>query len=108
MGSDLTARRSCLSVPGSSDKMLAKAPGLPADEIVVDLEDAVAAGVKDEARARVAAALAGAEWRDVAVSVRVNAPRTPWCHLDLAAVGALGSQPRAVVVPKVEGAGDLA
>ena len=65
MGSDLapTARRSCLSVPGSSEKMLAKAPGLPADEIVVDLEDAVAAGAKDEARARVVAALAGDAWR---------------------------------------------
>ena len=110
MGSQLapTARRSCLSVPGSSEKMLAKAPGLPADEIVVDLEDAVAAGVKDEARARVVAALGDDAWRDVAVSVRVNAPGTPWCHLDLAALGALASQPSAVVVPKVESAGDLA
>jgi citrate lyase subunit beta / citryl-CoA lyase len=110
MGSQLapTARRSCLSVPGSSEKMLAKAPGLPADEIVVDLEDAVAAGVKDEARARVVAALGDDAWRDVAVSVRVNAPGTPWCHLDLAAIGGLASRPAAVVVPKVESAGDLA
>ena len=46
----MSARRSCLSVPGSSEKMLAKAAGLPADEIVIDLEDSVAAGAKAEAR----------------------------------------------------------
>jgi citrate lyase subunit beta/citryl-CoA lyase len=101
-----TTRRSCLSVPGSSPKMLAKAPGLPADEIVIDLEDAVAAGAKDDARAQVAATLAG--WTGGAVSVRVNAPRTPWCHLDIAALGALPAAPGAIVVPKVDSAGDLA
>ena len=38
----MRARRSALSVPGSSERMLAKAAALPADEIVLDLEDAVA------------------------------------------------------------------
>jgi citrate lyase subunit beta/citryl-CoA lyase len=99
-----TSRRSCLSVPGSSGKMLAKAARVPADEIVIDLEDAVAPGAKDEARARVAAVLA--DWGGGAVSVRVNAPRTPWCHQDVAALAAL--ELGAIVVPKVEGAGDLA
>ena len=102
----LTPRRSCLSVPGSSERMLAKAQGLPADEIVVDLEDAVAAGDKDAARERVVAALAS--WTGRAVSVRVNAPRSPWCHRDIAALAALPDRPAAIVVPKVEGAGDLA
>jgi citrate lyase subunit beta/citryl-CoA lyase len=102
----VTSRRSCLSVPGSSEKMLVKAQGLPADEIVVDLEDAVAADAKDDARARVVAALAG--WTGPSVSVRVNAPRTPWCHLDIAAIAALPDQPAAIVVPKVEHPGDLA
>ena len=88
--------------------MLAKAPGLAADELVVDLEDAVAAGMKDSARASVVAALATAEWADATVSVRVNAPRTPWCHLDIAALAELPRQPAAIVVPKVESAGDLA
>ncbi len=101
-------RRSCLSVPGSSEKMLAKAPGLAADELIVDLEDAVAASAKDAARARVTAALERTPWADAAVSVRVNAPRSPWCHLDIAALAALPRQPAAIVVPKVEGAGDLA
>jgi citrate lyase subunit beta / citryl-CoA lyase len=88
--------------------MLAKAPGLAADELVVDLEDAVAASMKEAALASVVAALASEEWADVAVSVRVNAPRTPWCHLDIAALAAVPHQPVGIVVPKVESAGDLA
>jgi citrate lyase subunit beta/citryl-CoA lyase len=88
--------------------MLAKAPGLAADELIVDLEDAVAAAAKDEARGMVVVALASPEWAGAAASVRVNAPRTPWCHLDLAALGAGPAPPRAIVVPKVESAGDLA
>src|SRR4051812_16864552 len=101
-------RRSCLSVPGSSERMLAKAPGLGADEVVLDLEDAVATGEKDRARALVAAALEAQDWGAVAVAVRVNAPRTPWCHEDLAALAAAPGALASVVVPKVEGAGDLA
>ena len=37
-------RRSCLAVPGSSLKMLGKAQGLPADQVFLDLEDAVPYG----------------------------------------------------------------
>ena len=103
-----TPRRSCLSVPGSSQKMLAKAPGQPADEIVVDLEDAVTPNTKDRAREQVARNLERAAWAGTHVSVRVNAPRTPWCHLaDIAALATQAEHPAAIVVPKVEGAGDL-
>ncbi len=102
------ARRSCLSVPGSSASMLAKAPLRGADEVVVDLEDAVAASAKDEARETVVAALAEAVWQDARCSVRVNAPRTPWCHLDIAAVASHAHGPDSIIVPKVESAGDLA
>ena len=101
-------RRSCLSVPGSSERMLAKAPTLAADELIVDLEDAVASTAKDDARELVARTLASAPWRDVAVSVRVNAPGTPWCHADLIALASAPGPLAAVVVPKVESAGDLA
>jgi len=101
-------RRSCLSVPGSSAKMLAKAPSRGADEVVIDLEDAVAASAKDEARATVLAALGAPEWQGVRCSVRVNAPRTPWCHLDVVALASLPEGPASIVVPKVESAGDLA
>lgn len=101
-------RRSCLSLPGSSAKMLSKAPGLSADERIVDLEDAVAPSAKDEARALVLETLASAEWEGVRASVRVNAPRSPWCHLDIAAFAAAPGAAGALVVPKVESAGDLA
>lgn len=100
------ARRSCLSVPASSPRMLEKAAAIAADEIVLDLEDAVAPTAKDEAREAVAARLAG--WEGATVAVRANAPRTPWCHLDLVALAALpGEQPRSLVLPKVESAADL-
>ena len=97
-----------MSVPGSSAKMLAKAPTRGADEIVIDLEDAVATSAKDEARATVVAALAEPGWQGVNCSVRVNAPRTPWCHADIIALASLPAGPASLVVPKVESAGDLA
>jgi citrate lyase subunit beta/citryl-CoA lyase len=100
------ARRSCLSVPGSSERKLAKAAGLAADEVVIDLEDAVAVDAKDDARAATVAALQA--WTGGGVAVRVNAPGTPWCHLDLAALAALPELPASIVVPKVQSAGDLA
>ena len=100
------SRRSCLSVPGSSERKLAKAAELAADEVVIDLEDAVAVAAKDEARAATMAALS--DWTGPGVAVRVNGPGTPWCHLDLAAMGALPELPASIVVPKVQSAGDLA
>jgi citrate lyase subunit beta / citryl-CoA lyase len=103
------ARRSCLSVPGSSERMLAKAAaGTGADEIVIDLEDAVAASAKDDARVATVAALAA--WAGGVVSVRVNAARSPWCHLDVMALAGLAGSPSvpvSIVVPKVEDVGDL-
>lgn len=102
------ARRSCLSVPGSSERMLAKAPAVGADELVLDLEDAVAPYAKHEARERVAGPPATDPYGDCTVAVRVNAPGTPWSHDDLVAMASATPGPRSVVVPKVESAGDLA
>lgn len=100
------ARRSCISVPASAPSKLAKAARLGADEAVIDLEDSVIADAKAPARTAAVAALRS--WSGGTVSVRINAPRTPWCHLDLAAISALPLFPHTVVVPKVESAGDLA
>ncbi len=87
--------------------MLTKAAaGLGADEVVIDLEDAVAPSAKDEARAAVVAALGS--WSGDSVSVRVNAPRSRWCHMDVITLAALAEVPVSLVVPKVESAGDLA
>jgi citrate lyase subunit beta/citryl-CoA lyase len=94
-------------VPAAPAAKLAKGPTLAADEVVVDLEDAVVPAVKDEARAAVAAALER-DWAAPAVAVRVNAIGSPWCHLDLAALAASGRGTLTAVVPKVEHPHDLA
>lgn len=94
-------------MPGSSERKLAKAACSGADEVVIDLEDAVATSAKDEARAAVTEALAGLDWGGATVSVRVNVPRSPWCHLDVLALAALPARPDALVIPKVESAHDL-
>ena len=87
--------------------MLAKAAaGLGADEVVIDLEDAVAPGAKDAARAAVVAALGS--WAGGQASVRVNAARSQWCHVDVVALAALAVAPLSLVLPKVESARDLA
>ncbi|TQK28368.1 CoA ester lyase [Arthrobacter sp. SLBN-53] len=99
-------RRTCLSVPGSSDKMIEKAKTLDADQVFLDLEDAVAADAKAEARSRVAAALAGPGWSDRALrGVRVNDWTTPWTHADvIEVVAGAGAQLDLIVLPKVSDA----
>ena len=63
--------------------MIEKAKGLPADEVFLDLEDAVAPDAKDEARTQVAAALAEPGWADQLRGVRVNDWTTPWTYADV-------------------------
>jgi citrate lyase subunit beta/citryl-CoA lyase len=99
-------RRTCLSVPGSSQKMIGKAKGLPADEIFLDLEDAVASDAKASARTRVAAAFTESGWAGQLRGVRVNDWTTPWTHADvIEVVSAVGAATDArldvVVLPKV-------
>src|SRR5438105_1247090 len=93
-------RRSCLAVPGSSERMLAKAVELGADEFVLDLEDGVAREDKETAREQVVRAVAAGGFRGT-VAVRINGAGTPWHADDLAAVEE--ARPDCVVVPKVEG-----
>jgi len=92
-------------VPASDPRRIDKALASGADEVVVDLEDAVAPADKEAARA----VLAGHDWgvapAGLRLSVRVNAPGTPWCHRDLETVVALPVD--SVVVPKIERRGDL-
>ena len=71
-------RRTCLTVPASSARMLAKAATLPADEVVVDLEDGVAAAAKEEARGRLAGARALGT-----LAIRINGLITPWWRDDV-------------------------
>jgi citrate lyase subunit beta/citryl-CoA lyase len=101
-------RRSCLSVPGSSPKMLAKAPGLPADEVFMDLEDSVAPGAKEEARQNIVQALKEGDWVGKTVVVRVNSVDTRWCYRDvIEVVENAGELIDCVMIPKVESATDV-
>jgi citrate lyase subunit beta / citryl-CoA lyase len=95
-------RRTILSVPGSSAKMIEKAKTLPADEVFLDLEDAVAPDAKAQARAQVAAALAASGWAGQLRGVRVNDWTTPWTHGDtIEVVAAAGASIDVIVLPKV-------
>ncbi|MFE3886778.1 HpcH/HpaI aldolase/citrate lyase family protein [Streptomyces lydicus] len=98
----LRPRRSVLYMPGANERALEKAKSLPADALILDLEDAVAPDAKADARMRVAAAVASGEYGYREVTIRVNAPGTAWHADDLRAAAEAG--PDAVVVPKVESA----
>jgi citrate lyase subunit beta / citryl-CoA lyase len=96
------ARRTCLSVPASSNKMIEKAKGLPADEVFLDLEDAVAVDAKAQARTRAAIALSEAGWSGQLRGVRVNDWTTPWTYSDvIEVVSTAGAQLDIIVLPKV-------
>jgi citrate lyase subunit beta / citryl-CoA lyase len=102
------ARRSCLSVPGSSPKMLTKAAGLPADEVFFDLEDSVAPLEKEAARGNVIEALKQNEYKAPTKVLRVNGVYTRWCAKDLLeVVEAVGEQLDAIMIPKVETVSDV-
>jgi citrate lyase beta subunit/acyl dehydratase len=81
-----------------------KALVVPADEVVFDLEDAVAPGAKQEARDAIARTLGQSEWMERTVAVRVNGPGSPQLAADLELIRQLGRSERlTVVVPKVDG-----
>ena len=92
-------RRSCLAVPASSERFIEKARGLPADEVFLDLEDAVAPAAKAQARANAVAAVA-ADWSGRVVAVRVNDAATQWAHRDVLDV-IPGGRVDIVILPKV-------
>ena len=100
-------RRTCLTVPGSSERFLAKSAGLAADELIFDLEDAVAAAAKQRARALVTKAVAAFQPRvDAApvLAVRINDALTEWaCRDVIEVVAGAGARLDAIVLPKVSG-----
>jgi citrate lyase subunit beta/citryl-CoA lyase len=100
----MTVRRSELVCPGHSMKMMAKAALSEADEVIFDLEDAVAPAQKDAARQSVADALKMLEFTGGKVrGYRINAVGTPWWKQDVAIA------PRAdvIVIPKVNSADEV-
>ncbi|MCJ2067141.1 CoA ester lyase [Methylobacterium sp. J-088] len=97
--SEIRPRRSVLAMPGSNARALEKARTLPADVILIDLEDGTAPGAKEAARAQVAAAVAARGFGRREVVVRINSPETEDGEADLEALGP--AAPDAILVPKV-------
>lgn len=101
-------RRTCLAVPGSSEKMLGKAPGLGADMVFLDLEDSVAPLEKAQARDNVVRAVNELDWGDTVVCVRVNAWDTQWTYRDVVqVVEGCGERLDEVMLPKVQSAAEV-
>ncbi len=101
----LRPRRSVLYMPGANERALEKARDLPADALILDLEDAVAPDAKAEARDRVCAAVQSGAYGKREVTIRANGLDTQWHADDLAAIAAAG--PDAVVVPKINSVDDV-
>ena len=110
MSSDKTlrSRRSCLAVPGSNPRFLEKARGLPADQIFLDLEDAVAPLAKPDARRNIVAALNDGGWGDKVRVVRVNDWTTQWTYRDvIEVVEGAGANLDSIMLPKVQTAAQV-
>ncbi len=92
-------RRSCLYMPGANARALEKARSLPADTLIVDLEDAVAPDAKEDARSAAANAVAQGGFGSREVLIRINSLDSPWGADDLAM--AVTASPHGILVPKV-------
>jgi len=104
VGRNIRPRRSNLAVPGSSPKMLDKAKGLPADQVFMDIEDAVAPLAKPDARKNIVAALNEGGYDGKVRSVRVNDWTTEWTYLDvIEVVSGAGANLDCIMLPKVQG-----
>ena len=105
---DFTARprRSVLYMPGSNARALEKAKAIPADALILDLEDAVAPDAKEEARQQVCDAVKGGGYGKREIVIRVNGLDTAWGKDDIKAAVAAG--PDAILVPKISTPDDVA
>src|SRR5690606_32657937 len=108
MARPMRLRRSQLSVPGVSEKMIAKAAASDADHVFLDLEDAVAPSAKVGARKTIVEALNSLDWGRKTRCVRINDVTTPWCHDDVIEV-VEGAGPRldTIMLTKANSAGDV-
>ncbi|HEY7999640.1 MAG TPA: CoA ester lyase [Pseudolabrys sp.] len=98
-GMTIRPRRSVLYMPGSNARALEKAKTLPADGVILDLEDSVAPDAKEAARQQVADVVKAGGFGKREVFIRINGVDTPWHADDLSA--AADAAPDAILVPKV-------
>lgn len=101
----LRPRRSVLYMPGANERALEKAKAIPADALILDLEDAVAPDAKVGARDRVCAAATSGDYAGREIAIRANGLGTRWHDADIAAIAAAG--PDAIVVPKIDSVDDV-
>ncbi|MFK7943373.1 MAG: CoA ester lyase [Paracoccaceae bacterium] len=99
-------RRSVLYMPGSKARALEKARTLPADTLILDLEDAVAPAEKHQARQMVVDTVQRGGYGYRELVIRINGLNTEWGEADLDAAATSGAD--ALLVPKVESAAMLA
>lgn len=99
MNETIRPRRSALYMPGANARALDKARGLPADVLLLDLEDSVSPDMKETARAQVVEAVRAGGFGRREVVIRINGLDTQWGEADLDAAAAAG--PDAILVPKV-------
>jgi citrate lyase subunit beta/citryl-CoA lyase len=105
MKANIRPRRSVLYMPGANVRALEKAKSLPADAVILDLEDSVAPEAKVEARERVCAAVREGGYGRRELVIRTNALETVWGTADLLA--AAEAAPDAILIPKVAHPGDI-
>ena len=98
-------RRSVLYMPGSNARALDKAKILPADGVILDLEDSVAPEAKEAARQQVVDAVKAGGFGAREVFIRINGVDTPWHADDLSA--AAHAAPDVILVPKVSSSDTL-
>jgi citrate lyase subunit beta / citryl-CoA lyase len=98
-------RRSLLFMPGSNARALEKARNLPADGIILDLEDSVAPDAKALARDQIAKAIAGGGFGKREVLIRANALDSPWWIDDITMAGK--ARPDGILFPKISSVDDL-
>jgi citrate lyase subunit beta/citryl-CoA lyase len=108
MTETLRPRRSCLAVPGSNPRFLEKAKSLAADQVFLDLEDAVAPLVKPAARKNIVAALNEGGWGNRIRVVRVNDVTTHWTYRDvIEVVEGAGANLDCIMLPKTQNAAQV-
>ncbi len=100
-------RRSLLYMPGSNPRALDKARSLPADGLILDMEDSVAPDAKQLAREQITAALEEGGYGHRELMVRINAFSTEWANDDIKAICAAATAPDAVLIPKISTAADV-
>lgn len=101
-------RRCQLSVPGSSEKMMAKAAASAADHVFLDLEDAVAPNAKVAARTKIVEALNGLDWGRKTKCVRINDLETQYAYEDIiTVVEGAGERLDTIMLPKAKQAADV-